>query len=126
MGVCRYQYTADQQSLVKVQARPNQANLAVTLVHKYTHALLHSGVDAECERSKREVGAEAVGYVVGWHFGLNTSGSAFYLAAWDTTPEDGFDVCFIFVYFLGYVKVLGCNRILITLGEYRREKHRHS
>ena len=79
MGVCRYQYTADQQSLVKVQTRPNQTDLAVTFVHKYTHALLHSGVDVECERSKREVGAEAVGYVVEWHFGLNTS-SAFYLA----------------------------------------------
>ena len=60
----------------------NQADLAVTLVHKYAHALLHSSVDAERERSKREVEAEAVGYVIGRHFGLDTSGSAFYLAAW--------------------------------------------
>ena len=46
----------------------------------------NSGVDAERERSKREVEAEAVGYVVGRYFGLNTSGSAFYLVAWQ---DDG-------------------------------------
>ena len=82
MGVCQYEYAADQRPLVKAKARSNEADLAVTLVHEYAHALLHSGVDAERERAKREVEAEAVGYVVGRHFGLDTSGSAFYLAAW--------------------------------------------
>jgi len=43
---------------------------------------LHSGVDDEGERSKRELEAEAVGYIVGRYFELDTSGSAFYLAAW--------------------------------------------
>ena len=56
--------------------------IPVTLVHEYAHALLHSGVDDEAERSKRELEAEAVGYIVGRHFELDTSGSAFYLAAW--------------------------------------------
>ena len=64
-----------------MKARPNQADLAVALVHGYAHALLHSGVDVEQERAKREVEAEAVGYVVRRHFGLDASGSAFYLAA---------------------------------------------
>ena len=36
------------------------------------------------ERSKREVEAEAVAYVVGRYCGLDTSGSAFYLAAWES------------------------------------------
>ena len=82
MGICRYQYAAEEQPIVEAKARSNQADLAVTLVHEYAHALLHGGVDAEQERAKREVEAEAVGYVVGRYFGLDTSGSAFYLAAW--------------------------------------------
>ena len=54
----------------------------MTLIHEYAHALLHFDVDDECERSKREVEAEAVAYIVGRYVGLDTSGSAFYLAAW--------------------------------------------
>jgi len=54
----------------------------VTLIHEFVHALLHSGVDDRLERSKREVEAEAVAYIVGRYFGLDTNGSAFYLAAW--------------------------------------------
>ena len=55
---------------------------APTLIHEFAHARLHSGVRDEDERGKREVEAEAVAYVVGRYFGLDTSGSAFYLAAW--------------------------------------------
>ncbi|MBP1986619.1 adenylate kinase family enzyme [Halolamina salifodinae] len=45
-------------------------------------------VDDDTERSKREVEAEAVAYVVGRYCGLDTSGSAFYLAAWESDgPE---------------------------------------
>ena len=80
MGVC--QYVADERPLVEAKARPNQADLMMTIVHEYAHALLHSSVDAERERAKREV--EAVGYVVERHFGLDTSGSAFYLASWQS------------------------------------------
>jgi len=80
-GVC--QYHPDDRPVVEVLGRENRADLAVTIVHEYAHALLHSGVDDETERSKRELEAEAVGYIVGRYFGLDTSGSAFYLAAWD-------------------------------------------
>ena len=38
----------------------------------------------DSERSKRKVEAEAVAYVVGRSCGLDTSGSAFYLAAWES------------------------------------------
>ncbi|MWV40142.1 ArdC-like ssDNA-binding domain-containing protein [Natrialba sp. INN-245] len=80
-GVC--QYRLGTQPLVEVRDRENEADLAVTLVHEYAHALLHGGIDTEDERSKRELEAEAVGYIVGRYFGLDTSGSAFYLAAWE-------------------------------------------
>jgi len=79
-GIC--QYRPAEQPRVAVRDRENDADLAVTLVHEYAHALLHSGVDDEAERSKRELEAESVGYIVGRHFELDTSGSAFYLAAW--------------------------------------------
>ena len=80
-GIC--QYRLEKQPLVKVRDRENEADLAVTLVHEYAHALLHSGSDTEDERAKRELEAEAVGYIVGRYFGIDTSGSAFYLAAWE-------------------------------------------
>jgi hypothetical protein len=48
----------------------------------YAHALLHFEGDDEPERAKREVEAEAVTYIVGRYFNLDTSGSAFYLAVW--------------------------------------------
>jgi len=65
-----------------VRDRENEADLARTLIHEYAHALLHFDVDDDTEQSKREVEAEAVAYVVGRYCGLDTSGSAFYLAAW--------------------------------------------
>ena len=87
-GVCTQRSVHDLTPVVKAKARPNQADLAVTLIHEYAHARLHFDVDDEAERSKREVEAEAVAYIVGRFFGLDTSGSAFYLAAWqDDDPE---------------------------------------
>ena len=81
-GVCQYRSPAER-PLIEVRDRENSADLAVTTVHEYAHALLHGDVDDETERSKRELEAEAVGYIVGRYFGLDTSGSAFYLAAWE-------------------------------------------
>ena len=81
-GVCTQRSVHDLTPVVEAKARPNQADLAVTLIHEYAHALLHFDVDDEAERSKREVEAEAVAYIVGRYCGLDTSGSAFYLAAW--------------------------------------------
>jgi len=87
-GVCKQRDIHDFTPIVEAKARPNQADLAVTLVHEFAHALLHFDVDDEAERSKREVEAEAVAYIVGRYCGLDTSGSAFYLAAWqDDEPE---------------------------------------
>jgi len=67
-----------------VRDRENEADLADADPREYAHALLHFDVDDDTERSKREVEAEAVAYVVGRYCGLDTSGSAFYLAAWES------------------------------------------
>ena len=45
-------------------------------------------VDDDTVRAKREVEAEAVAYVVGRYFGLDTSRSAFYLAAWESDDPE--------------------------------------
>jgi hypothetical protein len=52
-GVCKQRSLYDLQPIVEVKDRVNQADLAVTLIHEYTHALLHFDVEDECERSKR-------------------------------------------------------------------------
>lgn len=70
------------QPVVTAVDRDNQADLAWTLIHEYAHALLHFDVRDTTERSKREVETEAVAYVVGRYIGLDMSGSASYLAAW--------------------------------------------
>ncbi len=87
-GVCKQRSLHDLTPVVDAKARPNQADLAVTLLHEYAHALLHFDVDDETERSKREVEAEAVAYIVGRFFELDTSGSAFYLAAWQDDEHE--------------------------------------
>jgi len=89
-GVCRQDHLQGDRPIVEAEDRSNQADLAVTLVHEYAHAVLHVGADLvdETERSKREVEAEAVAYVVGRYFDLDTSGSAFYLAAWQDDEPD--------------------------------------
>ena len=87
-GICKYRSQRNLQPVVEAKARANQADLAVTLIHEYAHATLHSDVTDETERSKREVEAEAVAYIVGRYFELDTSGSAFYLAAWQDDDAD--------------------------------------
>lgn len=64
----------DVQPLIEVRDRENDADLARTLIHEYPHALLHFDVDDDTERSKREVEAGAVAYVVGRYCGLDTGG----------------------------------------------------
>jgi hypothetical protein len=81
-GVCKHRNLHECQPVVEAKARSNQADLAVALIHEYAHALLHFDVNDEPERAKRESEAEAVAYIVGRYFDLDTSGSAFYLAAW--------------------------------------------
>jgi hypothetical protein len=87
-GICEQLSLVDVQPLVEVRDRANEADLARTLIHEYAHALLHFDVDDDTERSKREVEAEAVAYVVGRYCGLDTSGSAFYLAAWESDDPE--------------------------------------
>jgi hypothetical protein len=87
-GICEQLSLVDMQPRVEVRDRENDADLARTLVHEYAHALLHFDVDDDTERSKREVEAEAVAYVVGRYCGLDTSGSAFYLAAWESDDPE--------------------------------------
>ncbi|ELY77242.1 hypothetical protein C486_17405 [Natrinema gari JCM 14663] len=87
-GICEQLSLVDVQPLVEVRDRENEADLARTLIHEYAHALLHFDVDDDTEQSKREVEAEAVAYVVGRHCGLDTSGSAFYLAAWESDDTE--------------------------------------
>ena len=78
----------DMQPWVEVRDRENEADLAGTLIHEYAHALLYFDVDDDTERGKREVEAEAVAYVVGRYYGLDTSGSAFYLTAWESDDPE--------------------------------------
>jgi hypothetical protein len=87
-GICEQLSLVDVQPLVEVRDRENEADLARTLIHEYAHALLHFDVDDDTERAKREVEAEAVAYVVGRYCGLDTSGSAFYLAAWESDDSE--------------------------------------
>jgi hypothetical protein len=87
-GICKHRSSRNLQPVVEAKARTNQADLAVTLIHEYAHATLHADVTDETERAKREVEAEAVVYIVGRYFDLDTSGSAFYLAAWQDDDAD--------------------------------------
>lgn len=85
-GICTH--AVDEQPTVEVRDRSSPAALVGVLIHEYAHARLHSGDLDRPERAKREVEAEAVAYLVGRYFGLDMSGSAFYLAAWqDEDPE---------------------------------------
>ena len=90
-GICTTRGRDADRPLVEAIDRENDADVATTLVHEYAHAELHVGVDEVDERAKREVEAEAVAYVVGRHFGLDTSNAAFYLAAWQGEDVDGAD-----------------------------------
>jgi|AntDeeMetagen134_2_1112570.scaffolds.fasta_scaffold00978_2 hypothetical protein len=86
-GICR-ERPGDDRTTIELLDQDDPAALAGVLVHEYAHALLHVGVDDQTERTKREVEAEAVAYLVGRQFGLDTSGSAFYLAAWQDDETD--------------------------------------
>ncbi|MDT3435541.1 ImmA/IrrE family metallo-endopeptidase [Haloarcula sp. 1CSR25-25] len=88
-GICRPVDDEDEyDTAIEIRARESTAAMAAVLIHEFAHALLHSGVTDNPEREKREVEAEAVAYVVGRHFGLDMSGSALYLAAWQSDEPD--------------------------------------
>ncbi len=85
-GICRH--VGDGQATIEVRTRSSTASLVGVLIHEYAHASLHTGDLDRPERAKREVEAEAVAYLVGRYFGLDMSGSAFYLAAWHGEEPD--------------------------------------
>jgi hypothetical protein len=87
-GICKRRHSMSMQPVVEVKERQNDADLATTLIHEYAHARLHFDIEDETERSKRELEAEAVAYIVGRYFGLDTTRSAFYLAAWESDDPD--------------------------------------
>ncbi|WP_247381994.1 ImmA/IrrE family metallo-endopeptidase [Halorientalis brevis] len=79
--------TSEDPPEIEIQDR-DPAAAAGDLAHEIAHAVLHTGWDNP-ERPEREIEAEAVAYVVGRYFGLDTSGSKFYLAAWaGNEPEE--------------------------------------
>jgi len=92
-GICRPADDTDGDNAeIEIKAQESTAAMAAVLVHEYAHALLHNGVTDKPEREKREVEAEAVAYVVGRHFSLDMSGSALYLATWQSDkPETVLD-----------------------------------
>ncbi|WP_157532974.1 ImmA/IrrE family metallo-endopeptidase, partial [Haloferax profundi] len=85
-GVCEFSKRG--RPHIKVRERSNDADMATTLIHEFAHGLLHPDRSNLPERAKREVEAEAVAYLVGRHFGLDVSKSAFYLAAWAGEDAD--------------------------------------
>jgi antirestriction protein ArdC len=75
-------------------AETDIATQAATLAHEIAHSLLHWDADGhkittrdgkEIDKQQRELEAEAVAYVVGSYFGIQ-SPSDFYLAAYSVTP----------------------------------------
>ncbi|MFB6360732.1 MAG: DUF955 domain-containing protein, partial [Halobacteriales archaeon] len=87
-GVCSWPDGPEGDPVIELRDRADTAAAAGTLLHELAHARLHAGVSDPGERSKREVEAEAVAYIVGRYFGLDTANSAFYLAAWADDERD--------------------------------------
>ncbi len=94
-GVCERRSPTTTNPVVEVVGRTNRADLASTLIHEFAHAIMHFEREPGEEKSRLEVEAEAVAYIVSRHFGLDPDNSAFYLAAWDedapTTVRDRLD-----------------------------------
>ncbi|WP_135306421.1 ImmA/IrrE family metallo-endopeptidase [Haloarcula amylovorans] len=82
-GVCERRSPTATNPVVEVIDRENRADLASTLIHEFAHAIMHFEREPGEEKSRLEVEAEAVAYIVSRHFGLDPDDSAFYLAAWD-------------------------------------------
>jgi hypothetical protein len=87
-GACEHRDPISLRPVVEAKDRDNRADLARTLIHEYAHALLHDDIDDEDERSRREVEAESVAYIVAKYYDLDPSNSAFYLAGWDDDCDD--------------------------------------
>lgn len=61
----------------------------LTLLHEYTHELLHWTPEAKAQSAKaKECHAEVVSYVVAHHFGIHNPFSADYLQHWGNTSKE--------------------------------------
>jgi N-terminal domain of anti-restriction factor ArdC len=61
----------------------------LVLLHEYTHELLHWKPDeAKPDKRVKECHAEAVSYIVAYHFGIHNPFSSDYLQNWGATPKD--------------------------------------
>jgi antirestriction protein ArdC len=68
---------------IDLRNRENTADLVRTFLHELAHARLHPEVPVDSEQAAAfELDAEATAAIVGRHFGLDTSGSTWYLSAW--------------------------------------------
>jgi len=59
----------------------------LTLIHEIAHELLHQDKEEMITRQDAEIEAEAVAFVVGSAFGLQSEASPNYLALWAVDPE---------------------------------------
>jgi hypothetical protein len=87
-GICTSTNPYSCNPLVKVRDRDNDADFCRTLIHEYVHARLHFQIDNDDERSKREVEAESVAYLVARYLGFDPENSKFYLARWADDDTD--------------------------------------
>ncbi len=72
---------------IVVSDRLNDAGRASVLVHELAHSLLHFEKERKVNLRQRELEAEAVSYVVGSHYGLETRAD-FYLASYGVKAAD--------------------------------------
>lgn len=74
---------------IVLKAGLDSQNAFLTLLHEYTHELLHDK-EARVRLSKtvKECHAEAVSYIVARHFGVPNPYSADYLYTWSVTPTE--------------------------------------
>lgn len=74
---------------IVIKAGMSEAQTLKTAFHETAHARIHGG-DEYKSRSRKEVEAESVAYVVCSHFGLDTSDYSFgYVAAWAGRQDSG-------------------------------------
>lgn len=74
--------------LVKINSTLDGTNKFLTLIHEYAHELLHKGSEnAALSRGIKECQAEAVAYVVGNYFGVESPVSSDYLQNWGNDSE---------------------------------------
>ena len=73
--------------LIKEGLEP--AQYLKTLIHEYTHGLMHADAPQDADRSVWELEAESCAYIVCDTLGLDTAEYSFnYLAGWANAPED--------------------------------------